>query len=423
MEAHWKTETIAVQGTYQPGNGEPRVLPIAQSTTYVWESAEEIAKVFDLERMGHLYTRISNPTIAAFEEKMAALEGGVGAVATSSGQAAIMMAIMNICIAGQHVVASGKLYGGTVTLMTKTLCKFGIEVTFVDPAASEADIRAAFRPNTRLVYSESMSNPALEVIDFERFAGVAHEMGVPFIVDNTFPSPHLCKPFQHGADIIIHSATKYIDGHAVSVGGVLVDSGKFDWTSGKYPEMTEPDPAYHGVRYVEQFGPAAYVVKARVQLLRDMGCCISPMNAWLSHMGLETLHLRMERHSENGQKLAEWLEANPKVAWVEYPGLPSHRCHGLAKKYMPKGCSGVLSFGPKAGRDAAMSFINNVKLARLVTHVCDVRTSVIHPASTTHRQLSDAELQAAGVLPELVRVSVGIEHIDDIIADFTQALG
>ncbi|HOQ17743.1 MAG: O-acetylhomoserine aminocarboxypropyltransferase/cysteine synthase [Epulopiscium sp.] len=418
----WKIETIAVQGGYTPQNSEPRILPIYQSTTYKYDSAEHVAKLFDLEEEGHMYTRISNPTLAALEEKVAQLEGGVGALSTASGQAATTLAILNICQSGEHIVAASNLYGGTFTLLASTFKKFGIEVSFVDPDSSAEEIKKHFRPNTKALFGETIGNPSLNILDFEKFSSIAKEMGVPFIVDNTFATPYLCKPLEHGANVVVHSATKYFDGHATSVGGIIVDGGNFDWTNGKYPGFTEADPTYHGVKYVEQFGKQAYIVKARVQLLRDLGSTLSPFNAFLINLGLETLHLRMERHSENALKLAQFLQGHPKVEWVNYPGLESHRSYALAKKYLPRGCSGVLTFGVKGGKEAGMKFINRVKLAALVVHVADARTSVIHPASTTHRQLTKEEQISSGVTEDLIRVSVGIENIEDIISDFDQAL-
>ncbi len=418
---NWELETIAIQGGYKPGNGEPRVLPIAQSTTYKYDTVEEAAALFDLEAFGHMYTRISNPTVAAFEEKVAALEGGVGAMATASGQAATTMAILNICGSGQHIVASSTIYGGTFNLFTHTFKKLGIEVTFVDPKSSIDELRRAFRPETRAIFGESLSNPGTDVLDFEKFAQLSEEFDVPFLVDNTFPSPFLCNPIKLGAHIVIHSATKYIDGHATSVGGIIVDSGKFNWDNGKYPELTEPDPSYHGLSYTETFKEMAYIVKCRTQLLRDFGACMSPMNAFMSHNGLETLHVRMERHCENALKLAEFLEQHPAVTWVKYPMLKSDSNYELCKKYL-RGGSGVLTFGVKGGRETGAKFMNSLKLAAIVVHVSDIRTSVLHPASMTHRQLNDEEQAACGVTPDLVRVSVGIEHINDIVADFDNAL-
>ena len=417
-----KTETKCIQSGYTPGNGEPRVLPIYQSTTYKYDSSEHLGKLFDLKAEGHMYTRISNPTVACVEQKIAELEGGVGAMLTSSGQAASLIAIMNICKAGDHVVSSSTIYGGTFNLFEVTLKKFGISFTFVAPDADEAEIRAAFRPETKAVFGETIANPALTVLDIEKFAKIAHENNVPLIIDNTFATPILCRPFEFGADIIIHSTTKYMDGHAMVLGGAIVDSGKFDWTSGKFPELTEPDESYHGVVYTRDFGSAAYITKARVQLMRDLGSAMSPMSAFLLNVGLETLALRVERHSENALKVAEFLEKNDKISWVNYPGLSDSPYKALADKYLPRGTSGVISFGIKGGKPAAVKFMDSLKMAAIVVHVADARTSVLHPASTTHRQMNDEQLVEAGITPDLIRMSVGIEHIDDILGDIKQAL-
>ena len=417
-----KTETKCIQSGYTPGNGEPRVLPIYQSTTYKYDSSEHLGKLFDLKAEGHMYTRISNPTVACVEQKIAELEGGVGAMLTSSGQAASLIAIMNICKAGDHVVSSGTIYGGTFNLFEVTLKKFGISFTFVAPDADEAEIRAAFRPETKAVFGETIANPALTVLDIEKFAKIAHENNVPLIIDNTFATPILCRPFEFGADIVIHSTTKYMDGHAMVLGGAIVDSGKFDWTSGKFPELTEPDESYHGVVYTRDFGSAAYITKARVQLMRDLGSAMSPMSAFLLNVGLETLALRVERHSENALKVAEFLGGNDKISWVNYPGLSDSPYKALADKYLPRGTSGVISFGIKGGKPAAVKFMDSLKMAAIVVHVADARTSVLHPASTTHRQMNDEQLVEAGITPDLIRMSVGIEHIDDILGDIKQAL-
>lgn len=422
MDKNWNLETIAVQGGYEPGNSEPRVLPIFQSTTYKYDSSADVAKLFDLEAEGHMYTRISNPTVEAFEKKMAALAGGVAAVAASSGQAAILLSLLNICKAGEHIISASTIYGGTFSLFSNTFKKIGIEVTFVDPDASEEEIQKLFKDNTKLIYGETIGNPGLNILDFAKFSRLAKANDVPFIVDNTFPTPFLCKPLELGADIVVHSCTKYIDGHATSVGGILIDGGTYNWDNGKYPDMVEPDPSYHGVRYVERFKEAAFATKARVQLLRDMGPSMSPFNAFLMSLGLETLHLRMERHSENALKIAKYLDKHPKVSWVNYPGLESHPSYDLAQKYLPNGCSGVLSFGVKGGKEAGMKFIDSVDLIALVVHVADTRTCVLHPASTTHRQLSEEEQIKSGVKPDLIRLSVGIENVDDIIKDIDQAL-
>lgn len=417
-----KTETKCIQSGYTPGNGEPRVLPIYQSTTYKYDSSEHLGKLFDLKAEGHMYTRISNPTVACVEQKIAELEGGVGAMLTSSGQAASLIAIMNICKAGDHVVSSSTIYGGTFNLFEVTLKKFGISFTFVAPDANEAEIRAAFRPETKAVFGETIANPALTVLDIEKFAKIAHENNVPLIIDNTFATPILCRPFEFGADIVIHSTTKYMDGHAMVLGGAIVDSGKFDWTSGKFPELTKPDESYHGVVYTRDFGSAAYITKARVQLMRDLGSAMSPMSAFLLNVGLETLALRVERHSENALKVAEFLGGNDKISWVNYPGLSDSPYKALADKYLPRGTSGVISFGIKGGKPAAVKFMDSLKMAAIVVHVADARTSVLHPASTTHRQMNDEQLVEAGITPDLIRMSVGIEHIDDILGDIKQAL-
>ncbi|BCS96986.1 O-acetylhomoserine aminocarboxypropyltransferase [Desulfoluna limicola] len=418
----WKIETKAVQSGYTPENGAPRVTPIVQSTTYKYNTCKEIADLFDLKVPGHMYSRISNPTVEVLENKMAALEGGVGALALSSGQSASTICILNICEAGDHFVALSTLYGGTFNLFKHTMKKMGIEVTFVDPEAPVDQVKKAFKPNTKLLFGESLSNPGTNVLDFDKFAAIAQAMEVPFIVDNTFPTPCLCRPLEHGANIVIHSTTKYSDGHATSVGGVIVDGGSFNWANGKFPGLTEPDESYHGLSFVETFGNMAYIVKARVQWIRDVGCYMTPQNAFLTNKGLETLHLRMERHSSNALALAEYLESHDKVSWVKYPMLKSDPNHALCKKYMKAG-SGVLTFGLKGDSNAAETVMNSLKLAAIVVHVSDVRTGVLHPASMTHRQLSEEDQLKAGVLPELVRVTVGIEHIDDIIADFDQALG
>ena len=416
-------ETKCLHEGYKPGNGEPKALPIYQSTTYTYDSTEHIGQLFDLSADGHMYSRISNPTVAAVEQKIAALEGGVGALCTTSGQAASLLAVLNICTAGDHFVAASTIYGGTVNLFAVTLKKFGIECTFVDADAQEEEIEKAFRPNTKAVFAETLSNPSLDVLDIEKFAKAAHAHGVPLIVDNTFPTPINCRPFEFGADIVTHSTTKYMDGHATSVGGAIIDSGNFDWTQNdKFPGLTTPDESYHGVTYTERFGKGAYITKATAQLMRDLGSIPSPHNAFLLGIGLETLFLRVQRHCENAQKVAEFLEENEKVAWVNYPGLPSNKGFALAQKYMPHGTSGVVSFGVKGGREAATRFMDHLELAAIVTHVADARTCVLHPASTTHRQLTDEQLDAAGVGPDLIRLSVGIEYVDDIIADLRQAL-
>ncbi|MBE7048610.1 MAG: O-acetylhomoserine aminocarboxypropyltransferase/cysteine synthase [Ruminococcaceae bacterium] len=420
---HYKTETVCIQGGYQPKNGEPRVLPIYQSTTYKYDSAEHLGKLFDLQAPGHMYTRISNPTVEAVESKIADLEGGVGALCLSSGQAANLFAILNIAKSGDNFISISSIYGGTVNLFAVTMKKMGIEVRFVRPGSTDEELDALFDDRTRAVFGESVANPALDVLDIERYASLAHKHGVPLIVDNTFPTPILCRPFEFGADIVTHSTTKYMDGHAQVVGGVIIDSGRFDWSAGnKYPELTEPDESYHGVVYTRDFGTAAYITKARVQLLRDVGASPSPMGAYLLNLGLETLHLRMERHCDNAQKVAEFLEKHEKISWVNYPSLPGNSQYELARKYLPNGVCGVISFGVVGGREAAVRFMDSLKMAAVVVHVADARTCVLHPASTTHRQLTDRQLIDAGIGADLIRMSVGIEHIEDIIADIAQAL-
>ena len=423
MNKDWKLETLAVQAGYEPGNGEPRIVPIAQSTTFKYDDAQSVAELFDLKREGIFYTRLANPTVAAFEAKIAAMEGGVAAVALSSGQAANAFTLMNIAKCGDHVLAISSLYGGTVSLFTNTLKKAGIEITFVTPDAGADEVNAAFRSNTKALFIESVANPALVVADFEFYAEIAHAHKVPLVVDNTFPTPVLCRPFEFGADIVTHSTTKYIDGHATSVGGIVVEKGGFDWANGNFPEFTEPDESYHGLIYTRDFAASPFSVKLRVQLVRDYGIPMMPFNAFLFNLGTETLHLRMERHSENALKLAKFLQSHPNVSWVNYPGLPDNSEYGKVQKYMKNGmASGVLCFGVKGGKAAGEKVMDSLKLAAIVVHVADVRTCVLHPASMTHRQLSEAELVAAGVSPDLIRVSVGIENIDDIIADFDQAL-
>ena len=419
---NWKLETLAVQAGYTPENGGARIVPITQSTTYKYNDVQSVADLFDLKASGFFYTRLANPTVDAFEKKIAMMEGGVAAVATSSGQTANALALMNIARTGDHVVAVSSLYGGTVSLFTNTLKKTGILFTMISPEATEAEIQAAIQPNTKAVFAETLANPALIVLDIEKFAKVAHANGLPLVVDNTFPTPFLCNPFQWGADIVTHSTTKYIDGHATSVGGIVVEKGGFDWTNGKYPEFTEPDESYHGLIYTKDFAAAPYSTKLRVQWIRDMGTPMMPFNGFLSMLGCETLHVRMERHCQNALAMAEFLEKHPKVAWVNYPGLKSSSQYELAQKYMPKGASGVMCFGVKGGVKAGERVMNSLKLAAICVHVADLRTCVLHPASMTHRQLSEQELIAAGVSPDLVRLSVGLEHIDDLKADFDQAL-
>ena len=415
-------DTTCIHAGYEPKNGEPRVVPIAQSTTYTYDSAETMGKLFDLEADGFFYTRLANPTLDAVEKKIAALEGGVGAMITSSGQAASTIAVLNICHAGDHMVCCSAIYGGTFNLFYKTLKELGIDVTFLQPNATADQINAAFRDNTRCVFVETLSNPSLVVTDIALYADCAHAHQVPLIVDNTFPTPINCRPFEFGADIVVHSTSKYMDGHAVQLGGAIVDSGNFDWKKGKFPEFTEPDESYHGVIYAERFGNAAYIVKARTHLMRDLGAQAAPQNAFLLNLGLETLALRMERHCSNAQTVAEFLENHPKVEWINYPGLKSNPYYELAQKYMPNGTCGVISFGVKGGREEAAKFMEGLKLASIVIHVADLRTCVLHPASTTHRQLSDAQLEEAGVKANMIRLSVGIENPQDILDDLSQAL-
>ena len=415
--------TKCVQEGYSPKSGEARVLPIYQSTTFKYEDARTMGDLFDFNASGHFYTRLSNPTVEAVEKKICALEGGVGAMLTSSGQAATTAAILTICKAGDHIVSSSSIYGGTFNLLGTTLAKLGITTTFISPDSSDIEIESAIRPETRLIFGESVANPALTVLDIERFAKVAHKNHLPLFVDNTFPSPVNCRPIEWGADVVLHSTSKYLDGHAMSLGGCVVDSGNFDWTkSPRHTDMCAPDESYHGLVYTEQFGKAAFIAKARAQMMRDIGMAMSPMNAFLLNVGIETLHLRMPVHCSNALAVAEFLLSNPKVAWVEYPGLKNNRYHALAGKYMPNGTCGVISFGIKGGRGAAEKFMESVRLAAPVIHVADVRTCVLHPASTTHRQLSDKQLEECGVTPDLIRMSVGIEYVGDIIADLEAAL-
>ncbi len=419
MDVH----TQCIHAGYHAGNGQPRTLPIALSTTFPYDSCEEVAALFDLSENGFFYSRIGNPTCDATEQKIAALEGGVGAMLTSSGQAANLIAVLNLAQAGDSIVASSAIYGGTVNLFSVTLKRFGIETVYVSPRATKEEILAVIQSNTKAVFGETVANPALDVLDIETFAAAAHEAGVPLIVDNTFPTPVLCRPFEWGADIVTHSTTKYIDGHAMTVGGVIVDSGKFNWAaSGRFPEFCEPDESYHGVVYTRDFGDAAYIVKARVQLMRDLGCYPPATNAFILNETLETLPLRMAQHGANALAVAQWLQARPEVASVNYPGLSSSPDRDLAEKYLPNGCCGVISFVIKGGRDRAAAFLDALKLARIEVHVADSQTCVLHPASSTHRQLTDEQLAAAGVEPGLVRLSCGLESADDIIADLAQAL-
>ncbi len=417
-----KIETKCIQSGYTPKNGEPRVLPIIQSTTYKYETSDEMGKLFDLEAEGFFYTRLANPTLDAVEKKIADLEGGVGAMLTSSGQAATTAAVTNICKAGDHVICSSAVYGGTFNLFMKTLKDLGIDCTFVPAMVSEEELNNSFKENTKLVFTESVTNPSLDIADIEMFAKCAHSHNVPLFVDNTFPTPINFRPIEWGADIVLHSTSKYMDGHAVALGGVIVDSGNFDWTNGKFPMLSTPDETYHGVVYTEHFGKSAFIAKARVHIMRDMGPQQSPMNAFLLNIGLETLFLRMPRHCENALAVAKFLEANDKIEWVNYPGLESSKYYDLAKKYMPNGTCGVVSFGVKGGRKAAEKLMAGLKLAAIVTHVADARTCCLHPASATHRQMNDQQLEAAGISPNMIRFSVGIENVEDIIADLKQAI-
>jgi O-acetylhomoserine (thiol)-lyase len=415
-------ETLALHGGQQVDSDTlSRAVPIYQTTSYCFKDTDHAARLFALQEFGNIYTRIMNPTVDVLEKRLAALEGGVAGLCFSSGMAAITAAVLNICRAGQHIVSSSSLYGGTVTLFGHTLPRLGIDISFVE-ARDPASVAKAIRDDTRMVYIESLGNPKNDVLDYRRIAEIAHERGVPLVCDNTVMTPMLFRPIEHGIDIVVHSCTKYIGGHGTSIGGAVVDSGQFNWANGRFPELTEPDPSYHGIKYVESFGNLAYILKARVNILRDTGACLSPFNAFLFLQGLETLHLRMPRHSENAMKLARWLEKHPQVSWVNYPGLESHPDHAMVKRYLPAGCGGILGFGIKGGRNAGVKFINKVKLASHLANIGDSKTLVIHPSSTTHQQLSEAEQLAAGVTPDYIRVSIGTEHIDDILADFEQAL-
>ncbi|HIV67890.1 MAG TPA: O-acetylhomoserine aminocarboxypropyltransferase/cysteine synthase [Candidatus Butyricicoccus stercorigallinarum] len=417
-----RPETACIHAGYEPGNGGARALPIYQSTTFTFESTEHVGALFDLTAGDAFYTRLGNPTVDAVEKKIAALEGGVGALCTSSGQAASMLSVLNIAQAGDHILCASAIYGGTFNLFGVTLKKLGIEVTFIDEDAPLEQLQSLIRPNTKAVFGETIANPALTVLDFEKMAQLAHSNGIPLIVDNTFATPILCRPFELGADIIVHSTTKYMDGHAVQMGGVIVDSGKFDWgASGKFPGLTEPDASYHGLRYTEAFGSAAYITKARVQLMRDMGTCQTPMGAFLLDLGLQTLPLRIRQHSQSAQTVAEFLEGQPDIEFINYPGLASDKYHALAQKYLPEGTAGVISFSIKGGRDRAAKFIDSLKLISLEVHVADLHSCILHPATATHRQLSDEQLVACGITPGLVRLSVGLEHVEDILDDLKQA--
>jgi O-acetylhomoserine (thiol)-lyase len=424
MKKNLKTATLCVQAGWEPKNGDPRVLPIIQSTTFKYDNSEEMAMLFDLKKEGYFYTRLQNPTNDAVASKIAALEGGVGAVLTSSGQAANFFAVFNICGAGDHIVTSNEIYGGTFNLFGVTLEKLGIECTFVNPEASEEEIQAAFRPNTKLLFGETISNPSCNVLDIEKFSRIAHKNGVPLIIDNTFATPVNCRPFEWGADIITHSTTKYMDGHATQVGGCVVDSGNFDWEAHaeKYPGLTTPDESYHGLTYTKAFGKMAYCTKLVSQLMRDLGSIPAPQNSFLLNLGLETLHLRMPQHCRNAQCVAEFLSKDPRVAWVNYSGLKGDANYERAQKYLPNGSCGVMAFGLKGTRETAIKFMDSLELIAIVTHVADARTCVLHPASHTHRQMSDEQLREAGVAPDLIRLSVGIEDVEDILDDIRQAL-
>jgi len=422
QQPEYHIETLALHAGHKPDSDTlSRAVPIYQTTSYLFKNTEHAANLFALKEFGNIYTRLMNPTTDVLEKRLAAMEGGVGALGLSSGMAAITSSVLNICKAGQHFVSSSSLYGGTYTLFSQTFPKLGIEVTFVDPR-DPANFARAVRDNTRLIYIESIGNPKNDVLQYEKIADIAHENGMPVICDNTVTTPILFRPVEHGIDIVVHSCTKFIGGHGTSIGGAIIDSGKFDWASAGYSELTEPDPSYHGVKYTENFGEMAYIIKARTQFLRDMGSCMSPFNAFLFLQGLETIHLRMPRHSENALKLAKWLEKHEAVNWVNYPGLESHPDYKLAQKYLPNGQGAILGFGIKGGKEAAIKFINSVKLASHLANIGDSKTLVIHPASTTHQQLTEAEQLSTGVTPDYIRVSVGTEHIDDIMADFDQAL-
>lgn len=414
--------TVGIHGGYQPKSGDPRVLPIYQSATYKYDDPDTLAALFDLKAEGHLYSRISNPTVGALEEKYAKLEGGVGAVATASGQSAILYAILNVCKAGDHVISVSSLYGGTVNLFTVHLKNLGIEVTFVDPDASEEEILSKAKENTKVVYGETIGNPGLNVLDFNKFSSVAKKLRVPFIVDNTVATPYHCNPFEHGVNVVVHSTTKYSEGHAQTIGGIVVDGGNFDWTNGKFDDLVLPDPSYHGVKYVETFGDDAYIVKLRVTLLRDLGACMSPFNAYLTNLGLETLHLRMERHSKNALEIAQWLTTQEKVSWVNYPLLEGSKSYYLAKKYLKNGASGLLTFGVKGGIEEAKKFSRALNLIALAVTLGDARSCLLHPATTTHSQLGEDEQRASGVTPDMLRLSVGIEDTKDLINDINHAL-
>jgi len=417
-----KIESRCIHGGYTPSQGEPQVLPLAQSTTYRYFDPSFVAGLFDLEQEGHMYSRISNPTVEALEKKINTLEGGAGALCTSSGQAATTLAMLNLCGPGDSILACSSMYGGTITLLGSTFRQFGISVRFVDPEAPEEEILAAAPESVRCVFGETLGNPGMNLLDFEKFARIAQALKVPFVVDNTMATPYLCRPFELGAHIVLHSATKFMDGHATSLGGCVVDGGSFPWNNGKFPKLVDPDPSYHGLSYWKNFGNKAFITKARTHLLRDLGVCLSPFNAFMIHHSLETLHVRMDRHCENALRAAAFLEGHPKISWVRYPGLKSAPDYSRAARFLPRGAGGVLSFGIQGGRAAAEAFTGKLRLASLVIHVGDLRTSVLHPASTTHRQLSEEQLKAGGIGPEMIRLSVGLENIDDILEDLDQAL-
>lgn len=420
MTKKLSVESLCVQGGYNPKSGDPRVVPIVQSTTYKYENADEVGELFDLEREGFFYTRLANPTVAALEEKVAALEGGVAAVATSAGQSATLNSILTICAANDHIVAMNNLYGGTYNLLGSTLERLGIHTTFV-PVNDLKALEDAIGENTKLVIGETIGNPGVDVLDIEKVAEIAHGHGLPLFVDNTFATPALCRPLEFGADVVLHSSSKYLDGHAVALGGIIVDGGTFPWDNGKFPCLTEPDPNYHGLSYTESFGAAAFAVRCRAVFIRDIGNIMAPFNAFLTNLGTETLHLRMKAHSENALNVAKYLENHPKVEWISYPGLPTNKNYPLVQKYLPKGASGIIAFGVKGGAEASKNWINHLKMATLVVHVGDLRTHALHPASTTHRQLGEEALRAGGILPNMIRLSVGIENVEDIIADLEQA--
>lgn len=422
--SNYEIETKCIQSGWEPKNGEPRIMPIVQSTTFKYGSSDEMGALFDLEKEGYFYSRLANPTNDWVAKKICDLEGGYAAMLTGSGQSANFYVVFNICEAGDHFISTSAIYGGTFNLFDVTMKKLGIDVTFVEPDATKEEIQAAFKPNTKCIFGETIANPALVVLDIEKFADIAHENGVPFIVDNTFATPINCRPFEFGVDIVTHATTKYMDGHAMTIGGCIVDSGNFDWTkyADKFPGLTKPDESYHGVVYTEKFGKMAYIQKATAQIMRDLGSVQTPMNAFLINIGLETLHLRVPRHCENALKVAQFLESNEHVAWVNYADLPNNKYHQLQQKYMPNGTCGVISFGLKGDRNTAVAFMDNLKMISIVTHVADARTCVLHPASHTHRQMSDEQLVEAGVQPDLIRLSVGIENVNDIISDIKQAM-